>query len=413
MRSRNRSQTAIAGLVALVLGAGCATGPQNPPSVGPAGPAPAPRSTSAATSPSTFEPSPLSSTFAASADLPPGARITGTVPVPNSGPLTVGNRAVWVIDRGLAGDATAGLKPVGQLIRIDPRSLDKSVVARNVIGAQVAIDGNSAWIASAILDRLTRVDLQTGRSQRLTTGALTPEMAAAELRAGQDSAENYPYAVVAADGVVWVANHDAGTVARFNSRTGALVASIPVVEPGGSGPANLATDGRRVWVTASRSAAVYEIDAASNEVRTTYDVAPAWACGGSSFDGAHVWVSSGHDAADPCHEDGAWSVSRIDPATGEVIHLDVGGRPMDVEAGLGAVWVVVDKPHPGLVRIDPRTLHVVGRLPLPLVPNITNPMSLGEGAIWIRVVDFWDDGMTPWPGMDTGQPSLLRIEPEG
>jgi streptogramin lyase len=148
-------------------------------------------------------------------------------------------------------------------------------------------------------------------------------------------------------------------------------------------------------------------------VTATYDVAPGWACGGSTFDGTDVWVTSGHDQADPCHEDGAWGVSRVDPATGVVTHVDVGGRPMDVAAGLGGVWVVTDKPHPALVRLDPATLRVVGRLALGAVPNITNPMAIGEGAIWIRVVDFWQDGMSPWPGMDRVSPSVLRIEPLG
>ena len=349
----------------------------------------------------------------ATAELPAGARITGVVPVANSGPITVDDGAVWVIDRGIPTDTTAGMRVTGRLLRIDPRSLKPSVVAQHVIGAQVAVQGGSAWISSAFLDSLLRIDPKTGRVQKLRTGTMTPELAAAERAGDNDVPDMYPYAVVAADGAVWVANHDAGSVARFDAKTGKLVASIPVIAPGGSGPANLATDGTRVWVTASRSPKVFEIDVATNIVRRTYDVTPGWACGGSTFDGTDIWVTSGHDQADPCHEDDAWSVSRIDPARGDVTHIDVGGRPMDVAVGLGSVWIVVDKPHPALVRLDPATLHVVGRLPLPLVPNVTNSMDVGEGAIWIRVVDFWSDGMSAWPGMAPGTPAVLRVEPEG
>ena len=257
-----------------------------------------------------------------------------------------------------------------------------------------------------------RVDIETGTVTQLSTGELTPEITAAELKT-LDSADNYPYAVVATDGAVWVANHHAGSVARFDADTGTLVATIPVLDPGGSGPANLTTDGKRVWATASRSSEIFEIDTATNEVVKTYDVAPEWACGGSTFDGTYVWVTSGHDSADPCDRDDAWSVSRVDPATGEVTHVDVGGRPMDVAVGMGSVWVVTDRPHPALVRVDPRTLAVIGRLPLPLTPNITNPMEIANGAVWVRVVDFWDDGTTSWPGVDPGEPAVLRIEPEG
>jgi streptogramin lyase len=352
-------------------------------------------------------------TASAAAQVPAGARIADVVPIPNSGPLTVDDGAVWVIDRGLSGDATAGMDVTGRLMRIDPASLKTSVVAQPVIGAQVAIEGGSAWVSAAFLDRLLRIDPKTGRVQQIRTGTMTPELAVAEQAGDNDVPDMFPYGVVAADGAVWVANHDAGNVARFDATTGKLVASIPILAPGGSGPANLATDGKRVWVTASRSPKVFEIDAATNTLKTSYDVSPGWACGGSTFDGTNVWVTSGHDQADPCHEDDAWSVSRVDPATGDVTHVDVGGRPMDVAVGLGAVWVVVDKPHPALVRLDPATLEVVGRLPLPLVPNITNPMDLGEGAIWIRVVDFWSDGMSAWPGAQPGVPAVLRLEPEG
>ena len=342
------------------------------------------------------------------ANLPAGARITGVVPIPNSGALTVADGAVWAIDRGVPGDTVDQVR--GRLIRIDPASLNTSVVAEKIIGAQVAIGAGSAWIASPFRDRLLRVDLGSHRVTELSTGTLTPEIVAAELRT-IDQAEDYPYAVVEANGSVWVANHHAGSVARFDARTGKLVATIPVIEPGGSGPANLATDGKRVWVTASRSSEIFEIDASTNAVHRTYDVAPGWACGASTFDGTSIWVTSGHDQADPCHEDDAWSVSRVDPSTGSATKVDVGGRPMDVAVGLGAVWVVTDKPHPALVRLDPDTLKVVARLQLGLVPNITNPLEIGEGAIWVRVVDFWSDGMTPWPGMEGAQPSVLRIVP--
>jgi DNA-binding beta-propeller fold protein YncE len=347
------------------------------------------------------------------ADLPFGARITGVVPVPNNGALTIDEGAVWAIDRGLAGDAGDSTEVTGQLIRIDPTSLETSEAGRQIIGAQVAIEGGSAWIASAFLDSLLRIDLEIGEVTKISTGELTPEIVAAEIKT-LDWADNYPYAVVAADSAVWVANHHAGSVVRFDATTGELAESIPVLEPGGSGPANLVTDGTRVWVTASRSSKIFEIDASTNTVERSYDVGPEWACGGSTFDGTHVWVTSGHDAADPCHEDDAWAVSRVDLATGEVVHLDVGGRPLDVAVGLGSVWVATDKPHPALVRLDPKTLDVVGRLPLPLVPNITNPMEVGEGAVWLRGAGFGDDeGLSPWPGVDRIEPAVLRIEPEG
>lgn len=62
-------------------------------------------------------------------------------------------------------------------------------------------------------------------------------------------------------------------------------------------------------------------------------------------------------------------MSRVDLATDRVTHIDVGARPADVRVGFGSVWVLTDVPTTALIRLDPTTNAIVGRLALPLRPT--------------------------------------------
>lgn len=88
-----------------------------------------------------------------------------------------------------------------------------------------------------------------------------------------------------------------------------------------------------------------------------------------------LWVSNA----------GSGTVTRVDPATGEVVkQIDVGGSPTDDEAGSGFQWVA----NPALSavqRIDPDTDEVrtisVGSRGKPI------SISVGQGAVWVVVQD--------------------------
>jgi hypothetical protein len=160
---------------------------------------------------------------------------------------------------------------------------------------------------------------------------------------------------------------------------------------------HLATDGSTVWTTGTRTTDAAEIDVAANAILRRIDV-PNGTCGGIDVDASSVWVASGYDQPYPCWQRANWGVSRIDRSTGRVTRIDVGGRPIDVRAGLGSVWAVIDAPRLQLVRIDPRTGAAVGRLKLsdtqcrPTVvigacpgAEYTTSLAVGFGSLWLRV----------------------------
>ncbi len=71
-------------------------------------------------------------------------------------------------------------------------------------------------------------------------------------------------------------------------------------------------------------------------------------------------------------------LSRIDPATNQVTQrIEVGGDPMDVITGFGAVWVI-DRGEPRMVRVDPNSGSVT---PIPL-PTPIEAAAAADGSIW-------------------------------
>jgi YVTN family beta-propeller protein len=323
---------------------------------------------------------------------PPGARVIATISIPNSGGVGVGAGSVWTIDRGQT-----------RLVRIDP--VANGVVAQipGVVGAAPVVGENAVWVPSAIANRLFRADF-TGMVTEIATGP---------------SADEWPIAAVVTGGAVWVGNHHSGTIVRVDPRTNTVVASVRWGEHANGGIYHMAADGSSIWVTASRTSDVSEIDAATNAVVRRTPV-PTGACGGVTVDASAVWVTSGFDRPYPCWQRANWGLSRIDRATGAVTRIDVGGRPFDVRVAFGAVWVVVDAPRLALVRLDPTTYRVVGRLPLAsgqCLPETTGnclgaeyatALEVGFGSLWVR--------RSVAPNLPFGNQApgaVLRIEPWG
>ena len=268
------------------------------------------------------------------------------------------------------------------LLRIDPATNSVAEQIPGVRGAAPVVGEGAVWVPSAILfNALLRVDLATGALTRVATGP---------------SADEWPIAAVVTAGAVWVGNHHGGSVARLDPLTNAVVASVPWGEHGNGGIYHMITDGSRIWVTGSRTSDVTEIDTATNSVvrRTTVQTGT---CGGIAVDDCRCVGASGYDRPYTCWNTTSWGVSRIDRATGAVTRIDVGGRPIDVRVGFDSVWVVVDAPRLQLVRLDPMTYHVVGRLPL--APGRCTPENTGFcsgaeyatalvvafGSVWVRI----------------------------
>lgn len=320
--------------------------------------------------------------------VPAGAHTVFSAPVPTSGTVGVGGGAVWVVDRqGM--DAADPDKAA--LVRIDPATGKITARVPGVFGASIAATDDGVWVASAATDRLIRVSLDGKRVTAITT---------APASMGDDV---YPYGVMATADGIWVANHHSGTIGRIDPRTNALVASVRWGEPGGGGPTHLAANGGRVWVTSVRTMDLAEIDPATNEIVSRIDLAPMGACGGVVADAKSVWVASGFDRPFPCWQPGHVGLSRVDRTSGVVTRIDVGARPADVRVGFGSVWVLTDAPTTELLRLDPATNRIVGRLPLPMRPDYANPLAIGLDALWVRLIV--EDG--------SADGAVLKIQPDG
>lgn len=324
----------------------------------------------------------------------PAGRIIASIPIPNGGGVGVGAGSVWVVDQ-----------PSG-LHRVDP--VTNTVAARipDVRGATPVVGEGAVWIASGYFyQRLLRVDLDSYALTQIETGPSTDE---------------WPIAVALAAGSVWVGNHHSGTVARIDPQTNAILSTVRWGDHASGGIYHVTTDGSSIWIAGSRTQDVAELDTRTNAIIRRTPV-PAGTCGGMSVDDSAIWIASGYDRPYGCWNRANWGVSRIDRATGAVRRIDVGGRPIDVRDAFGSIWVVIDAPRLELVRLDPTTFRVIGRLPL--LPGRCVPASsggcpggehagalaVGFGSLWVRV---GTEGLLPGLPAPVGSPQkLLRIEP--
>jgi YVTN family beta-propeller protein len=187
--------------------------------------------------------------------------------------------------------------------------------------------------------------------------------------------------IAAAEGAVWVANHHSGTVSRIDPWRNRVVATVPVSPPSQfSGPLAAVSADNQVWVADATLSEVIRIDPRRNRANHVSGTGPA--CGGMMAFRGSVWIASGCDQG---------IVTRIETDTARAsTRIHVPGMAFDVAAGLGSVWVTTLRGL--LLRIDPATNQIVGRLQLPDAVSLT----IGGGYVWI---------------IDRESRSVLRVEP--
>ncbi len=206
-------------------------------------------------------------------------------------------------------------------------------------------------------------------------------------------------------------------VQRIDPRTNKLVATTRL----GSSPASVAAGEGAVWVTDERDSSISRIDPKTNSVTAKASAGPA--AGGPSYVVAgegSVWVSNtggggltrfdagtltnlgtlplGSTDSFNCGpvaagEGGIWvyASSALYRATGDNLVAKVEGTPAcsgDLAAGAGAVWVTNPYFASELLRVDPRTLRIVKRIPLDFPPGA---VTTDSSAVWIA--DGRDDSV--------------------
>lgn len=292
------------------------------------------------------------------------ATLLNSVPIPNDGPVAYGMGSMWVMDRE-HGALRNGV-PVGRLYRVDPRTLRVTDLIRNVTGGSETVSNNAVWIGSFALDRLLRVDPASHRVTWIKTG---PD--------GDPGTLN----VLAASGSIWVANHHDGTVAVLDPATNKVTATIPVFRTGCCGAQALATDGTSVWVAIPgidlSESALVRINATTHAVTDTLTGTPDGPCGAMTVAAATVWATAGN-----CDSQG---IMLVDRSTNQLTGYFHGpASPGDIAYAFGSIWIATNSPDQ-LVRIDPATQAVIGRIPLPADPWSTNAIVAVSNRLYVRV----------------------------
>lgn len=273
---------------------------------------------------------------------------------PNSGALAVGEGAVWV---------TSDAVPI--LTRIDPGT--NTIVARaRIVSKYVCTEmpgscgeaaaGNGAlWIARLADDSVLRID---PRDNSL----------AATIPVGPQ-----PEGIATTPGAVWVVNKGGPSVSRIDPATNKVVATVRIgpVQVCCSDHISLAAGAGAVWVTLPNADSIVRIDPDTNTVVARVHLSQQ-PCAFLAAGKRTVWAAGGH-----CSGSVMRINSRRNAPAGVVTSMSA---PVGVVVGFGSVWVA-DLDARQIVRIDPNTERVVGRLP---VRGLPVRLAVGFGSLWVR-----------------------------
>jgi hypothetical protein len=277
-----------------------------------------------------------------------------------------------------------GAPPKTLLKRVEPQTGE--VVAEISLGrcvgagtTQVAVGAGSVWVSSGYYSRgptprspcdvVLRVDPQTKRVvDRIPV--------------------DLPAALAYGHGSVWVTSGNYGTLSRIDPQTGEVVAKIDVDR----GAVDVAADesSGAVWVGGvafnydkPENNKLSRVDPETNRVVAEIPIRADIPAGGGASNVAvgegAVWVSSSDD-----------KLLKVDPETNEAAGMvSVGGLPSHLAVYGGGVWTLVQANKGGfrLVRVDPRTMHVVAYKELykdlrPFYSIAPGGLAAGGGYVW-------------------------------
>jgi serine/threonine-protein kinase len=267
--------------------------------------------------------------------------------------------AFFLVRGGGGVPAEAGADSV---VRIDP-STDKvtkeTPVGRNASG--VAVDGPYVWVSNLADGTVSRIDWQTGNVQTIDVSGA-------------------PSGIVAADGLVAIADAAAHKVTTLDAATGTVGLSGTLAGPNvqslviGAGP-------NRIWFGDPGARIVSAVDANLGIGATPEQVSippdrTSFVSSFAAFDGlavgnGDIWVAG--DAF-------GRSVWRVDPTSRRVVHtIRLPFVPGGIAAGEGAVWVT-SLLGDTVSRIDPATNRITATIP---VGRGVSGIAVGDGAVWV------------------------------
>jgi DNA-binding beta-propeller fold protein YncE len=301
----------------------------------------------------------------------PGTNRVGRVLDVGPGPaaVAVGGHSVWVYSDSsrTVSEIDVATARLRRAIVVGSRPLDPGYEA----GPVLAADTGGAWLAG--LDRregflLTRVPTGHGA---IRTYALNVE----------------PRAVAVGAGAVWVLGHRPGDneVLRINKATGAVTGRAWFPDAGRVDGLAVGLGG--VFVTFSRSATVYRVDASTMEIGPHVDL--GLRAGRPKVRFGAVWVEVSDDGGKTLLLDDRTLRTRL---ALKCCTLETGDDSAD---GFGAVWVT-DRRTGTLVRRDTQTYEPVATIRLTSPPGADGPcetaVTAGAGAVWVTLGPSPKDG---------------------
>jgi streptogramin lyase len=181
-------------------------------------------------------------------------------------------------------------------------------------------------------------------------------------------------AMAIADGALWVADCQQGTLNRIDLHGAKLITSIATGIADRSGELNVVAGAGSIWVASDAKGVIARVDPATNSVIASIAVDAGTSY--LAFGLGSLWAVSGS------HQ----SIARIDPATNTVVKTTALGRaPGFLVAGEGAVWVQ-EQGDGTLARIDAQSGAVTGRIKVG--DNLKwGDIDAGGGKVWLRTTD--------------------------
>jgi YVTN family beta-propeller protein len=184
-----------------------------------------------------------------------------------------------------------------------------------------------------------------------------------------------PAAVVAGDGLVWVANGRDGTVSVVDPGTNRVQETMPASGSGpvGQGGPGLAYASGSLWVANADQRQVARVPFDADPIPIQVNARPNALAAAPDADA--VWVAAQT-------QDGGGRLARIDTGTNEVgrtVPLRHAPTGLTVTPDARTVWLATGSDRV-LHRVDALAGRVVGQIKLPLIPD---QVAFGDGAVWV------------------------------
>jgi YVTN family beta-propeller protein len=221
--------------------------------------------------------------------------------------LASGFGSIWVPLCGDRPNVENGVKPALARVDMKTNALTATIPAgpANSEGG-IAASPEAVWIVSDLKGVLSRVDPATNE-------------VAAKIEVAPGSV-----APIYADGAVWVTSPEKSVVTRVDAKTNAVTDTIAV----GPTPRFATAGAGAIWTLNQGDGTVSRLDMKARKVAATIEVGIPGTGGELAFGEGHVWATVFQIP-----------LSKIDPATNQVVKQWAGPGGDAVRVGHGSVWL--------------------------------------------------------------------------